>query len=156
MTLFFVAGLALFIGFFFIFLLSLSTHKKAEVTEPAPLNFDQFKKISFALVDEMKLKVVETETSDNGLDILATNPAAFVGGPLLVRCLYLESTAVVGAPTILEFSNVILQERVSKGIFITTGRFTPDLATISELAPMEFIDGVKLKSLMAEYQIPSL
>ena len=60
----------------------------------------------------------------------------------------------ISAAEIVELSNAIIQDRLSKGIFITTAQFTSDLPAISELAPMEFIDGAKLKELAERYRIP--
>ncbi|QQR80299.1 MAG: restriction endonuclease [Deltaproteobacteria bacterium] len=104
------------------------------------------------ILETMKLDLEEFHrTADNQLDIMAKNPAPFTGGEYLIQCLYVPSDYVVDAAKILELSNSIIQDRLSKGIFITTGKFTPDLSTISELAPIEFIDGEQFRNLVKEH-----
>ena len=82
---------------------------------------------------------------------MARNPTPITGGQFLIHCLYSDKDAVIGSAEIIEFSNMIVQERLSKGIFITTGRFTGDIPAIGELAPMEFIDGEALRRLVNKY-----
>lgn len=142
-----VAGLAAAAGFALILLAAL-TGRKPRPFE-ASLTFSQFEQTCYRLMDEMKLQIEEAEKSGPCIDLLVRNPAPIVGGLLLVRCLYLEPDGVVTAAQILELSNLVVQERVTKGVFLTTGRFTPDRATLTELAPIEFIDGEALRKRQA-------
>ncbi len=146
---------ALLVSFLLIALLALSGKRKRFEREPlvTPL---QFETLCLALLGEMKLKVEETERTAAGLDILAENPAPLIGGKILVRTAYLAPETVIDLSRVLAFSNLVLQEHCLKGIYITTGRFAPELSTLTELAPMEFIDGERLEQLIARYQIPKV
>ncbi|MBI2981950.1 MAG: restriction endonuclease, partial [Deltaproteobacteria bacterium] len=103
--------------------------------------------------DAMKLETVEHEERENQIDIIAKNPTPFTGGLLLIRGLLIPSKGIVGLPQILEFSNVVREERLMKGIFVTTGSFSPELGTLAELAPIEFIDGKKLGELREKFHL---
>jgi hypothetical protein len=145
---------AVLFGFFMIFLLALAEKKRAK-TNPKPekqLGLLQFEKICVEMAEGMKLEIDELSRSGNALDIFAHNPTPLTGGKFLVHCLYLSPEAPpVSAAEILELSSAIIQDRVSKGIFITTGRFTSDLPAIGELAPIEFVDGEAFLKLAEKY-----
>ena len=152
--LFIVFG-AVGVGFLLILLLAVAEKKQKQST-PNPqektLDQTQFEKACIQILETMKLDLEEFHrTADNQLDILAKNQAPFVGGTYLVQCLYVPGDFIINAPKILELSNTIVQDRLSKGIFMTTGQFTPDLMSISELAPIEFIDGEKFRTLVKEH-----
>jgi hypothetical protein len=51
---------------------------------------------------------------------------------------------------ITEISDQIVSERLSKAIVISPGKFPESLKSLPELAPMEFIDGVKMRELKAK------
>lgn len=148
---------AVAVGFFLIFLLALAdkqARKKRPASEETGLTRPQFEKACVEVVERMKLEIEEIlRTEDGGLDIRATNPAPFIGGMLFVRCVYLEPGGVIPAAEVLELSSAIIQERLTKAIFITNARFAEDIGTLSELAPMEFIDGTTLQGLMKKYSV---
>ena len=146
---------AVSLSFLLIALLALSGKRKRFEREPLVTAL-QFETLCLALLDEMKLKVEEMERTGADLDILAVNPAPLILGKIFARTAYLAPETVIDVSRILEVSNLVLQERCLKGIFITTGRFPPELSTLTELAPMEFIDGTRLEALMATYQIPTV
>lgn len=141
------------IGFFLIFLLALSD-KKRKASGPGERLFTapEFEKACLLVVEGMKLEIDEiNRTGQDRFDMIARNPTPITGGQFLVHCLYVEPKQVITAAQIIELSNMVLQERLSKGIFITTGRFTEEIPGIGELAPMEFIDGQAFKKLIAKY-----
>jgi restriction endonuclease Mrr len=145
-----VAGLAIAVGFALIFLLAVadkqSRRKNVRSAEPE-MSRSQFEKACVEILERMKLDIHDIQrTDDDNLDIRARNPAPVVGGEFFIRCVYLPEGRIESAE-ILEMSNVIVQDRLSKGIFMTNGRFTEDLTAISELAPIEFIDGARLKAI---------
>lgn len=147
---------AIGLGFLLITLLAIADKKQKQsqifTTEKKSLNQEQFEKASIQILEAMKLDLEEFHrNADNQLDIIAKNPSPVVGGTFLVQCFFVPENFLIEAPKILELSNMIIQDRLSKGIFITTGQFTPDLASISELAPIEFIDGEKFRSLVKEH-----
>ena len=150
-----VAFLGLGVGFALIFLLAFAdkqarkknpaAHAETEFTRP------QFEKACVQIVERMKLQINGIErTDENVLEIEAHNPAPIVGGHFFVYCVYLSPGEIVSAAEILEVSNMIIQDRLSKGILMTNTKFTDDLPAIGELAPLEFIDGVRLKMILAD------
>ncbi|MBI2082956.1 MAG: restriction endonuclease [Deltaproteobacteria bacterium] len=154
MSVFFVIGFGLAFGFFLIFLIALSDRKRK--IQKLPESFQspiQFYRSCLDLIDAMKLELIEKEEKGNQIDIMAQNPAPITGGLLLIRGLFLSPSSVVEISQILEFSSMVLQERVTKGIFITTGEFSPELKTVIELAPIEFIDGKKFLALREKYYL---
>lgn len=151
-----VAFGAIGFGFLLIFLLAMADkrdkkHRSETQTEEPGLTQNDFEKACVEIVERMKLNIDEIERTDgNILEIKATNPAPIVGGVFFVYCVYLPRGEIVPAAEIIEVSNMIIQDRLSKGILMTNTRFTDDLPAIGELAPLEFIDGVRLKSILAD------
>lgn len=154
MEIFFLVIGSLVGGFFLIALLSLADKKSQKPVSSQSLSFIQFQKACREWADSIKLEILEEEIGKNTITILGQNKTPYVGGTFLVRGIYLEPTAILSPSQILEVSNMVVQERISKAILITTGEITPELPTISELAPMEFIDGKKLAELIKSLQIP--
>ncbi len=147
--------MAVSIGFLLIFLLALSEKRKRCITSlfsEKKLTPEQFQKACTLIVEAMKLDIEEiSNLEDQKLDIIAQNPTPFTGGKYLVHCLYVPSDRVIGSAEIIELSNMIIQDRLSKGIFMTTGKFTNEIGSIGELAPMEFIDGKKFMGLLEKH-----
>lgn len=145
-------------GFFLIFLLALSEKKYKAKTVASQsdncLSQEHFEKACVMVVEGMKLEIDEINRSgDSRLDMIARNPTPIVGGRFLIHCLYVDPSQVIGAPQIMEFSNMVIQERLSKGILITTGQFTGEIPGIGELAPIEFIDRIAFRQLMEKYRV---
>ncbi len=148
---------AIGVGFFLIFLLALSDRRRKDkgvVANEPSLTQIQFEKACVAILEGMKLEIESIErTDENTLEIKAKNPTPFVGGNFFVYSVYLPPNEVVTSAEILEVSNMVIQDRLSKAILMTNTRFTEDLPAISELAPMEFIDEKRLTELMSQYRI---
>lgn len=157
MPVFLLAGIALLLGFFLILLSALFDRKKttpsSSLEEPL-ISLEVLQTVCLALVDEMKLQMIEAEKKENGIDLLAENPAPIIGGKYLFRGILLKKGETVPLPQIVEFSDTVTQERISKGVLVTTGQLPPEVSRLTELAPMELIDGERLKQLMEKYQIP--
>ncbi len=148
-----VAFGAIGVGFALILLLALADKqaKKKSPVEDGGLTQREFEKACVEVVERMKLEIGEIiRTADDNLDIRANNPAPVVGGEFFIRCVYLDPSGVIQSPDVLELSNVIIQDRLSKGLFFTNGSFAADIRSLGELAPMEFIDGARLKAMMAD------
>lgn len=154
---FLIVGMALSLGFLLIFVAGFSGRKrnKATASEVELPSFTRFVRAISDLTEAMKLEILEANQSDDeqSLDIYAENRTPITGGRYLIHAELCPREAITSAAEIVEFSNVIVQDRLSKGLFITTGRFTPDLPAISELAPIEFIDGERLGELTDKYRI---
>lgn len=118
------------------------------------LSIDQFFALCCALLRKMGLNIVDSfRSEDNEVDIYLENPAAIVGGPLTAHLILYPQGAVVTSTDVQNFATDIVGERKSKGIMITTGFFGPDVATLPELPPMEFIDGKRLAQLLEQYGV---
>lgn len=122
--------------------------------EVRTLDFRQFSKICMDLCEHLKLEVTDVAqpmASEIAIRAVSDHPVTRV--EYLVSAFHLPRTAVLEIPKILELSDQIVSERVSKAIVITTGRIDPQVRTLPELAPMEFIDGQRLMGMMEEYKI---
>ena len=160
MSLFFVMGMAFFVGFVLIFAMSFSRKRNDDgigtMTAGALPPFDRFKRVCQDILEAHKFEVtsVDENPEEQSLDIYCEFDKPLISSQVLAHCLLRPQNQVVSPADIVELSNVIIQGRLSKGIFITTGRFTEELGAISELAPMEFIDGAELERLCKEHKIP--
>lgn len=142
-------------GFFLIFLAALTEKRRPSRTASSErsLTLQELEKVCLALAEKMKLEVEAIHRSgDQTIDMIAQNLTPLTGGTYILHATLSGSDEVIGAAEILELSNLVVQERASKGIFITTGRFTTDLPGIAELAPMEFVDGKRLQGLV-DYRV---
>lgn len=156
---FFVLGVAFFVGFLLIFATSFS--KKSGGAAPHHLeegrlpSFERFIRSCVSLAEALKLNVgeVHENADEQSVDLYVENPTPITGGQFIMHCTLRPQQNIVDTAEIVELSNSIIQDRLSKGIFVTTGSFTPDLPTISELAPIEFIDGNRLEELAEKYKI---
>ena len=90
------------------------------------------------------------------IDIYLDNPAPIVGGPLTAHLILYPEGALVTGTDVQNFASDIVGERKSKGVIITTGFFAPEVATLPELPPMEFIDGKRLAELMKQHGVSPL
>jgi len=160
MSLFFVVGFAILIGFALIFATSLSGKKAADgigtLQTGALPHFDRFVRICRDILEAHKLDISEVHENaeTQSVDIYCENPKPLIGGRLLAHCTLRAAEDVTSAAAVVELSSAIIQDRLCKGIFITTGQFTPELGAISELAPMAFIDGKELERLCHQQRIP--
>lgn len=160
MSVFIVLGTAVVIGFLLILSLSLAKPRPTDgigtMTKGALPNFERFVHVCRNILEAHKLEILEVSPNvdEMSVDIYCEFSKPLVGGRFLAHCTLRDHSDVVSGGDIVELSNAIIQDRLSKGIFVTTGRFTAELATISELAPMEFIDGEELERLCKAHKIP--
>lgn len=120
------------------------------------LNLDRtrFEALCVRLLRHMGLEVKRVlPTGENELDIVAANPQPIIGGDYIVHCLLNPDSGVVGAIRVQSLSDTVRGERASKGIFITTGFFAKEVASLLELSPVELIDGPELTRLLDRYRI---
>ncbi len=156
-----VVVMTIIVGFLLIFLIQKTSKPRETAEEKIPidpqlqsLNLDQFFALCCELLEKMGLKVVESfRTEDNQIDIYLENPAPIVGGPLTAHLILYPQGALVTGPDVQNFATDIVGERRSKGLIITTGFFAPEVATLPELPPMEFIDGKRLAELIKAYNV---
>src|SRR3989338_8236598 len=115
MGIFFIVAFSLFVGFCLILLTALTSKKQVKITSgKSRLTLDQFQKICLALAEEMKLIVESYEATESGIDIRAKNKTPFTGGDFLVHGFYEPAGGLISQPQVVEFSDMIVQERISK------------------------------------------
>ncbi len=156
----FVIGMAFVVGFLLIFATSMSGKKRfdgiGKIADDQPLVYDRFIRVCKTLVESLKLEIdnIELSQDEQTIDIYAHSATPITGSSFLIHGALKTPQEPVSAAELVELSSAIIQDRLSKGIFITNSTFTEELPSISELAPMEFIDGKKLEELAKKYKIP--
>lgn len=148
------------LGFLLIFFIR-KTSKKLPGEEETPipenltgLNFDEFFELSCRLLEKLGLEIKESyRDNDNEADVYAENPTPLIGGPVIIHLHLYPEDGRITSMDVMNFASDLVGERRGKGIYLTTGHFGPDVWTLPELPPMDFIDGKKLGSLIEEYQL---
>ncbi len=91
-------------------------------------------------------------TGDGGIDIVAYLDRPIVGGRYLVQCKRFTDATPVGAPMVREFYGAFVADRSAvKGLFITTSSFSARAREFVQNLPIELVDGVQLKALLAKH-----
>jgi len=128
-------------------------HGQPEEDQQA-LDYRQFSKVCMDICEHLKLEVEDVTQMDNDeIIIRATTLNPITKVEFLVIGFHLHHNDTVENNKVMEISDQIVSERLSKGIIMTTGKIDPTIKNLPELAPMEFIDGTKLKELIQEYKI---
>ena len=84
---------------------------------------------------------------DGGIDLVLHRQ----GVRVVVQCKRWKS-AQVGVSLVREFYGVTIAEKAERGIFVTTGTFTPDAADFARGKPLELVDGAGLAALVEGLQ----
>lgn len=90
-----------------------------------------------------------TRGADGGVDVVLRKDGQMV----LVQCKNWKS-ASVGSPIIRDLYGAMTKAGASRGIVITSGRFTKDAQDFAQGTPIELIDGKQLLALLQEVQRP--
>lgn len=61
-------------------------------------------------------------------------------------------TAQVGVSLIRELFGVVVAEKAQRGVFVTSGTFTPDAVAFARDKPLELVDGPALAKLVEDVQ----
>ena len=85
---------------------------------------------------------------DGGIDLLLYRQ----GAKAIVQCKRWR-TAQVGVALIREFFGVTVAENAARGIFVTTGTYTPDASAFARGKPLELVDGEALARLLRGVQL---
>jgi hypothetical protein len=108
-------------------------------------DFRLFTKFLSDLCEYLKLEVVEmTRPEEFEIVIRAVNANPITRVEYLVVGFYAPESQEIERVKITEVSEQIVSERISKGILVTPGSFPAEVKNLPELAPLEFIDGVKM------------
>jgi hypothetical protein len=89
--------------------------------------------------------------ADGGIDIIAVSSQPLLGGRIIVQCKRYSSS--ISSPIVRDLYGVVMAERASKGILITTSRFTSDAVEFAREKPLELIDGPKLTDILQKYSL---
>jgi len=118
------------------------------------IDFRQFSKICMDICENLKLEIDDVNQLENDeLIVRATTADPITQVQFLIVCYYLHKDDTLDNNKIMEISDQIVSERLSKGIIMTTGRIDEAAKNLPEQAPMEFIDGFKLQELIEKYKI---
>lgn len=94
-------------------------------------------------------------SGDGGIDgIVAEDKLGFSKIYIQAKCWALDST--VGAPDIHKFMGALMSNGASKGLFITTGKFSGPALNLADMPhdkKIVLVDGSSLAKLMIEYGI---
>jgi len=116
------------------------------------LSGHEFEDLVEALLQKMGLTTEGRKASaDGGIDIIAHNPQPVVGGKLIVQCK--RYAAPVSVPVVRDLFGVVTDERASKGILISTSRFTREAEEFAADKPIELIDRDRLLELLGRHQV---
>jgi len=151
------------IALFLIYLISshdrkLKKRKEAARTEQegdeTAMDFRQFTKICMDICENLKLEIDDVNQLENDeLIVRATSSDPITKVQFLIVCYYLHKDDTLDNNKVMEISDQIVSERLSKGIIMTTGRIDNAVKNMPEQAPMVFIDGFKLNELIEKYKI---
>ena len=81
---------------------------------------------------------------DEGVDIIARDPAPVTGGTYLVQCKRYAPDRKVGVAEVRELYGALQEKRASKGILATTASFSTPAIRFAEDKPLELLDGAQL------------
>lgn len=118
------------------------------------LDIRQFSKICMDLCEILKLEIINVvQPSADEFVAQAESPHPITRVEFLICGFLLPQDATLDPNRVQEISEQIISERISKGIIITTGKIDLGQMHFSEQAPLEFIDGIRLQSLIAEHKL---
>jgi hypothetical protein len=107
----------------------------------------EFEEMIAGLLKRLGWRALLTQRSyDGGIDIDASNPEPFVGGRILVQCKHRQRT--IGVATVRELYGVVTAQQASKGVLVTTGRFSLEAERFARDKPIDLIDGQQLGKLL--------
>jgi hypothetical protein len=148
-------GFTFFIAFFLIYLIAKHDRdfqkKKKQKEESQKQVFESFKhftKFCTDLCEYLKLDIQDVQTPEAGEVVIraeSANPITRV--QYLVVGIEASPDQEIDYGKLREISDMIVSDRLSKGIVITTGKIAEQIHSSLDLAPMEFIDGVKIEEL---------
>lgn len=111
-------------------------------------DFRLFTKFCTDLCEYLKLEITDiTRPEDDELVIRAQSANPITRVDYILVAFFTPRHLEVEVTKIMEVSDQIVSERLSKGIIVTTGQIPESVKSLPELAPMEFIDGARVEEL---------
>jgi hypothetical protein len=150
-------GMAFIVSFFLIFLIARHDreHKRRFASRPGltavnavPADFRLFTKFCTDLCEYLKLEISEiSRPADDEIVIRAANANPITRVEYLLVAFHTAPGAEIPVTKVMEISDQIVSERISKGILVSPGHFAESVKGLPEVAPMEFIDGARMAEL---------
>jgi len=110
----------------------------------------EFEVLVANLFGKMGLETKLTRSSrDGGVDAVAFDTRPVLGGKVVIQAKRYKDA--VGVSAVRDLYGTMANERASKGILVTTGRYGPDAYSFSADKPIELIDGAGLLYLLREH-----
>lgn len=132
----------------------LAKMRTSEDTYSHKMDYRQFTKTCMDICEGLKLEVQDvTQSSNDEVIIHATTREQITRVHLLIVGFHLLHDETLDNQRIMEISEQIVSERLSKGIIMTTGKIDKSIASTPELAPMELVDGADLQRLARQYSL---
>lgn len=126
-------------------------HNSAKADPAEILSFREFSKICVDICEGLKLIITDiTQTEMSEVNIRAHSKDPITKVEYLIVGFYCPQAQAIEAQKIMEISDHIVSERLSKGIIMTNGMIDHSLKNLPELAPLEFIDRTRLLALAKE------
>ncbi|MDE2058195.1 MAG: restriction endonuclease [candidate division NC10 bacterium] len=118
------------------------------------LTSEQFERLCYRLVEQMGLSITGCHRNRQGeIDVAAVNSQPITGGSYIIRCILTPPETPIHSTQIIALSHTVLAERALKGILITTGFFSEEVAKLIAGPPIELINGQRLRQIMREHRI---
>jgi len=115
----------------------------------ASLSPSEFEDLVAGLLERFGYKVQQTLKSwDGGVDCIAVDSRPLVGGVVIVQAKRYAGT--VDASAVRDLFGTLHARGATKGILITSGTFGPSSWDFARGKPIELIDGVALRALLAQ------
>ncbi len=117
------------------------------------MDFKEFQKVCMNICEGLKLEITDVSAasaSEFNIRAISQNPITQV--EYLIAGFHIPRTSELEVQRVIEMSDQVVAERISKGIVMTTGRINvAALRAIPELANLEYVDGQRLMQLSKEY-----
>ncbi len=129
----------------------LASELLANITEKAPIFFER---MVVKLLERMGYGgydcSVTQPSKDGGIDgIINEDKLGF--GKIYIQAKKWDISQTIGRPEIQKFAGALHENNASKGLFITTAKFSSDARNSAKKNNIILVDGEKLASLMIEY-----
>ena len=109
-----------------------------------------FEDVTLQLLRAMGLKADHTKRSaDGGIDIVAHSQEPIIGGTYLVQCK--DWSNPVGEPVVRDLYGLVIAEGATKGVLVTSGRFTAAAERFAQGKPIDLVDGDLVRDLTNRY-----
>jgi hypothetical protein len=115
-----------------------------------PMPYDEWRMLIIDLLEALGFHIALEHQSANELDIIAKSTEPLRGGRYIVHAILITPGDVVDQTLVIRLQEQVRGEGAAKGILFTP--YTIDMSGITALeAPLELIDGKKLRELIEKY-----